>query len=102
MLLIGCTKRQLQTPDIPTENIDFFALNQKDIEDIPTKQLANVQYINLAIDRTDLLFSKIDKIQILNHRIYILDSYQKILGVFDTLGNDIRKVGNIDVRQKNI
>lgn len=95
MFLIGCKERQLRISNQSTENIDFFSFKQKDIQDIPDEYISNVQYINLGIDSVDLLFSKIDKIQIINCNVYILDSYQKILGVFDTLGHGIGKVGNI-------
>ena len=95
MALIGCKERQLQISEIPIENVDFFSLNQKDINDIPNECISKIKYINLSADSIDLLFSQIDKIQILNHKIYILDEYQRMLGVFDSLGHGIGKVGNV-------
>lgn len=95
VVIAGCRERQIRIADIPIENIDFFSLKQKGIDDIPDECIHNIKYINLDTDNADLLFSRIDKIKLWNHRIYILDSYQKMLGVFDSLEHGIGKVGNV-------
>ena len=95
LFISGCKKRQLQIPNISTEYIDFFALSKKDINDIPDKCIVQTKYIKILPDSADLLFSEINKIQISNHKIYILDKFQRLLGIYDMSGKGIGKVGNV-------
>ena len=96
LFISGCKKRQLQIPNISTEYIDFFALSKKDINDIPDKCIVQTKYIKILPDSADLLFSEINKIQISNHKIYILDKFQRLLGIYDMSGKGIGKVGNVE------
>lgn len=92
--LYGCKERQLQITDIQTEKVDFFSFSQKDIDDIPDSCISQVRCINIAPD-SNLLFGEIHKIEILDDKIYIFDRYERMFGVFDTLGNGLGRIGDV-------
>lgn len=94
ILVAGCKKRQVQIEGISIENIDFFSLKQKAINDISDGCFSNIRYINISLD-SNLLFSGIHKIEIRDSNIYIMDRYQRLLGIFDMSGCGIGKVGGM-------
>lgn len=94
ILVFGCKERQVQIGGVPVEHIDFFSLTQKDINDIPNEYFSDIKYVNIQPD-SNLLFSEIHKIEIQDSCIYIMDSFQKLLGIFDMSGHGIGKVGDI-------
>ena len=92
--VFGCKERQVQVGGIPVEHIDFFSLTQKDINDIPDEYFSDINYVNIQPD-SNLLFSKINKVEIQDSSIYIMNCSQKLLGIFDMFGHGIGKVGDI-------
>ena len=92
--LLGCEKRQTQITDLVTEQINFFSLTQKNLDDIPDKYISSLEYINIALD-SNLLFNYAREVRIIGNKIYIKDDIQKVLGVFDMSGRGIAKIGDV-------
>jgi hypothetical protein len=87
------TKKEQPKVDVEVEVIDFFSFNKLEVEEIPIFVIKNKKYIKLDGTNGDYLFKKIDKISIVDDRIYVLDRRLKKLIVFDTTGTGIGCVG---------
>lgn len=80
-----------QNEKIAIQNIKWKQQNDFEIKDI----LENIRYILLE-NKTECLFSEINKLIIENDRIYILDMYgTKSLLVFDISGKFLHKIGGV-------
>jgi hypothetical protein len=92
----SCRKEIADKPDGETEVIDFASFSEIEVEKFPKAIVREKMYINLDASNDELLFSKIDRVKIINDRIYILGSQgirMKALLVFDRTGTGIGAVG---------
>ena len=94
IVLCGCKEGEVQITNVQTEYVDFFSLLQKDIDDIPDSCISQVRYIRIA-PASNLLFGEIHKIEIVDDKIYLIDRYERMFGVFDMSGNGLGRVGDV-------
>jgi hypothetical protein len=75
------------------EDIDFESFSVTEVEEFPETVVRNKEYINLDGSKEEMLFGWIDKIKIIDGRIYVLDKRMRKLLVFDMSGAGIGTVG---------
>jgi hypothetical protein len=95
-LLFSChnKRRPVQSIDnVPVQDIKWKSQKDFEIKDL----IKDIQYIQIE-NKTECLFSEINKLIIENDRIYILDMYgTKSLLVFDITGKFLHKIGSVGV-----
>ncbi|MDR1098353.1 MAG: 6-bladed beta-propeller [Tannerella sp.] len=92
----SCRKEVADKADDETEVIDFTSFSEIEVAEFPEAIVREKMYINLDGSNEELLFSKIDRVKIINDRIYVLgrqDIRTKKLLVFDRTGTGIGAVG---------
>jgi hypothetical protein len=92
----GCQRHGGAATSDGVEVIDFTSFSETEVEKFPDAIVRERTYINIDASNEELLFSKIDKIKIINDRIYILgrqDIRTKKLLVFDRTGAGVGAVG---------
>lgn len=89
---IACSKKNGKVEfDVPICNIDYFSLSKSSLNNY--MQSKKVDYILLKDSMEKAFFGRIDKVQIVNDYIYILDKRLRILVVYNIKGESVRKVG---------
>lgn len=77
--------------NVPISKIDYFSLELKGVDEIPTSKLSPMKYI--ALENTEgAFFGRIDKIRIANNKILILDYRTKTVLTYDISGKYIGKL----------
>lgn len=78
--------------NIPQEEIVFFSYKITNANP-PDSFIKNKRYVKIDGSRDELLFGKIEKVKIINNKIYIFDWHQRSLTVYNMDGSGIGKVG---------
>lgn len=88
----ACSKKRSKVEtDVPIYNIDYFSLSKSSLDNYILSKKVN--YILLKDSGEKATFGRIDKIQIINSHIYLLDKRLRTLAVYNMEGQFIVKVG---------
>jgi len=94
MLLAGCgVKKKEMLHDVLIEDVVFSLFTTVNVNEIPESLTQNRRYIKLDNSKDDFLIGKIDKVRIVNDKIFILDKRQRALIAFDITGKGLCKIG---------
>ena len=96
LILYSCNPQKETTSfEKEKETVDISKMKRFDNVDeiIPDEFIAEEKYIKLTSTDDDFLFKEINKIRVVNDRIFILDGRSKNLLVFDMDGVSKAKIG---------
>lgn len=91
LLCISCSNPHSDSLSIPSEIIYFNQLEHGNLSELLKPE--NVRYVLLHNEDSEDLFGRIDKLKIVNDRIYILDTKLRLLVAYDIHGNFLSKIG---------
>jgi hypothetical protein len=95
--LFRCQFKDSSNKDVST-NAEILEINRSSIQDkYPlSKYVADVSYIQLDTNKNTPLVGQVDKIEIIDNKIYILDaSIAKALFIFEINGKFLHKIGRL-------
>lgn len=97
ILFVSCKKQiKNSSTQTKTETVYINKIERIDnsLEIVPEKFIKQKKYIKLFSESEDFLFKEINKIRIIDDKIYILDKKQKKLLIYDNIGFSEAKVGS--------
>lgn len=91
-LFAACAvKKDRMEDEIPIHRIDYFSWEKKELKDFFHSK--RISYILLKEDEQKISFGRVDKVKVMNDRIYISDKRLQVLVVYDLDGNYLGAVG---------
>ena len=87
----GCDKERKNHLSVPMEVIDFTTLEMRVLSEILDEKES--EYVLLKSGNVKELLGRIDKMKVVDDKIYIADTRMRSLVVYDCMGNYLAQVG---------